>query len=129
SGRLLFAASDAIHGTELWSVLVGQPWYNPVNPLDVDGDDRVAPIDALLILNRLNLHLGGPVPLDANAGPLFYDTSDDGNVSPIDVLLVLTYLNSHPGGEGEANAAADDFSGLIDLLAADAMTPARRRRI
>jgi hypothetical protein len=85
--------------------LVGNPWHNALNPLDVNGDTFVTPIDALLIINYLNnngagmLPLPPPVPfpgyLDVNAsnpaGP---------SVEPADALLVINRLNS-PNGEGE----------------------------
>lgn len=72
-------------------------------PLDVNGDGRVSPIDALLVINRLNHTPGtltesralvtGPAGGGPRSGSDPFDTSGDGNVSPIDALLVINYLN------------------------------------
>ena len=42
--------------------LVGNPWHNALNPLDVNGDTFVTPIDALLIINYLNNNGAGMLP-------------------------------------------------------------------
>lgn len=65
---------------------------NPTNPLDVNGDSSVDPLDVLIIINAINLYGIGPVPpppqfvgyLDANA---------NGAVEPLDVLMVINQLN------------------------------------
>ncbi|MCA9220652.1 MAG: tandem-95 repeat protein [Planctomycetales bacterium] len=81
------------------------PWQNPSNRLDVNADGFVSPIDALLIINRLNSDGAGPLPTPTpTAPPPYYDTNGDGNVSPIDVNLVITELNRVNSGEGEAAA-------------------------
>ena len=84
-----------------------KPWQNPVNPLDVNDDGRVAPLDALWIVNQLNQSEAHelPPPTSTNAPPPFLDTSGDGNVTPLDALLVINFLNARGGvfhGEAEA---------------------------
>jgi hypothetical protein len=79
-------------------------WHNGLNPLNVNDDGFVSPIDALLIVNALNRGEAGKLPVD-RPRPLttpFYDTNRDGFLSPIDALLVINYLN-RGGGEGEAD--------------------------
>ncbi len=80
-------------------------WQNPIQSLDVNNDGFVTPLDALLIINSLNLVGPRTLPnpaLPPNAPPPFYDTNGDGNISPLDVLLVINRLNSSQGeGEGE----------------------------
>jgi len=85
----------------------------PLGPnavLDVNNDGFIAPIDALILINFINLYSGDPrylVPQNLLSGgfnlvapppPLptgsyYYDPSGDNNISPIDVNLVVNYLN------------------------------------
>jgi len=68
------------------------PHQNPVNKFDVDGDGIVAPIDALFIVNHLNLNLPAVLP-PINTTSVFLDVSGDNFVSPIDFLLIINWLN------------------------------------
>ena len=67
---------------------------NPRNPLDVNDDGHVAPVDVLQIVNYLNrdqnLVISGESP--------YYDVNGDGEVAPIDVLQIVNYLNRNPVG-------------------------------
>ena len=73
-------------------------WRNPVDSLDVSQDQLVTPIDALLVINEINL--GGSRRLaDARQGTAPYlDASGDQFLSPIDALLVINHLNSTGSG-------------------------------
>jgi len=78
------------------------------NALDVDGDNFVSPLDALLIVNSLNLReeipWSDPVRGAASYASRKIDTNGDGVVSPLDALMVINSLNSRGGGgEGEGN--------------------------
>jgi len=79
-------------------------WHSILDPLDVNADGFVSPIDALLVFNYLNAGLPSQTPLDADHEPPYLDTSDDGFVSAIDALLVINFLNvpDIDAGEGEA---------------------------
>jgi hypothetical protein len=99
------------------------PWHNAGSPLDVNGDGRVTPLDALLVINRLNQSGPGAMePLSinrSNAGsaepsfaPTYYpDVNGDRRVTPMDALLVINALNasrtvpSRSEGEGESAGA------------------------
>lgn len=74
---------------------VAVSWTNPVEPLDVNNDADISPLDVLLILNELNT-VGSHelVPPGSGGPPAFLDTSGDGFVSPLDALLVVNHLNS-----------------------------------
>jgi hypothetical protein len=83
------------------------PWQNSRNPLDVNNDGVVAPIDALIVINYLNLIQGsGQLPAPPAAPPPFYDTSGDNVAAPQDALLVINFLNDQSNGEGEAPSSA-----------------------
>jgi len=72
------------------------PWQNPVDSLDVNNDGFETPIDALLIINRLNTIGPGSVPDLANSTPPpYYDTNGDNFITALDALLVISALNSH----------------------------------
>ena len=52
------------------------PWQNPANPLDVNLNNSVEPLDALIIINRLNQGLGGSLPGPGIDGPpRFFDVN------------------------------------------------------
>ena len=82
--------------------------------VDVDNDGFISPLDALLVINKIN---SGDTSLVATpfARAPFVDVNGDGNCSPIDALLVINWLNAHTGdstpiGEAEGEAAStDDF--------------------
>ena len=82
--------------------IVGNPYKNQTNNLDVNGDGKVSPIDALNVINYLNGPLPKVLTLPHTAAAPYYDVNGDGNVTPLDALLVITFLNSiPPGGSGE----------------------------
>ena len=64
---------------------------HPVQPLDVNNDGAVDPLDALTVLNALRRAGGDPVPLDATRG-LYLDVDGDGSAEPLDALAVLNGL-------------------------------------
>ena len=74
--------------------------FTDLQPLDVNRDGFVSPLDVLVIINQLNL-------LEARTALVFhnqYDVNQDGFLSPIDALLVINYLNrsiQNSNGEGE----------------------------
>jgi VCBS repeat-containing protein len=84
------------------------PWQNQ-NPLDVNDDGCVSPIDALIIINKgYSEELSTP---DAENGPPpYYDVNGDNWVSPIDAHTVITVLND-PDYEIECATPEGEFSG------------------
>ncbi|MCA9225143.1 MAG: hypothetical protein KDA47_06000 [Planctomycetales bacterium] len=85
------------------------PWQNPLNPLDVNRDGSVSPIDALLVINALNAGQAGSLVHPETSGLLpqrLLDTNGDNELSPVDVLVVVNFLNSGGVSEGEAGASA-----------------------
>jgi hypothetical protein len=84
-------------------IIAGNAWQNTDNPLDVDGDTVVAPVDALLVINEMNnrrvsdpVNGALPLPPDPANGPEqigYLDVDADRFVSPRDALLVINALN------------------------------------
>jgi hypothetical protein len=83
-------------------------WTNPLEPLDTDGDGRVTPVDALVIINELNRRQGSfELTEDRPPEAYYFDVNDDGWVTPIDALRVINELNRRGGtgsGEGESQS-------------------------
>jgi VCBS repeat-containing protein len=114
SDLFTYEVSDGNGGADTVTVnltIVPRPpsiWQNPSNRFDVNADSFVTPIDALLVINRLNTLGPGELPNPAippNAPPPFYDVNGDGFVTSNDVLQVINELNLRAaGGEGESLA-------------------------
>jgi hypothetical protein len=107
------AAGNANVASSADAELVYEPWHNIKNPLDVDGSDTVEPLDALIIINRLNSYPGNsrlPVPIPEKHP--FYDVNNDNLCTPLDVIIIINYFN-RATGEGEA----DHFAGQLPLRA------------
>ncbi|MFO0869998.1 MAG: peptidylprolyl isomerase [Pirellulales bacterium] len=124
--------------TQVVSVLVqANPllWQNPDSPLDTDGNQTLAPRDALIVINELNFrqftnNSGQFIVARPDVGFdfLFYDTSGDNLVTPRDALLVINELNNPQGGaageaEGEG-AAVESVSGDAGESVSPSMTDA-----
>lgn len=79
------------------------PWMNASDPFDVNDNNVVQPLDALIVINDLNRN--GPRRLQTTDPTFPYlDVNGDLSVSPIDALQIINFLNRQPssgGGEGE----------------------------
>lgn len=109
----LIAAADRVQAT---------PWQAPVEPLDVNNNGTLAPIDALLVINRLGLYPNGTLPpLSGGQTPDAYvDVNGNGIVAPIDALLVINQLSRN---SSSANGRAVDADTLNDEDAPDRQAP------
>ena len=96
-------------------ILGPQPkrWQNPANHFDVNQDDRVSTVDALVIINGIS-RLGGQRVLGIDFDPTpFFDVNGDGNISALDALLVINQLAR---GQAESElASVNDFSSFSKL--------------
>ncbi|MEO1526321.1 MAG: dockerin type I domain-containing protein [Planctomycetota bacterium] len=94
---------DRVEQSQL-SVIVTRANYglhNPVMPADVNLDGAVSPVDALLIINRLQqmsfeMMEDGVAELDR-----LYDATSDGQVTTRDALYVINRMSQSAGAEGE----------------------------
>jgi hypothetical protein len=92
-------------------------WTNPVEPLDVNNDTFVSPLDSLLIINELN-GLGArelEPPGGENIPPPYLDPSGDGFISPMDALLVINRLNETNSVQSAVAAVSAAKSTSIEL--------------
>jgi len=105
------ALPPSLRRTPTVSVSSGAGHANPVNPLDVNGDGTVAPLDALAIINDLNSNGARQLTGVASSAP-YVDTNQDGVISSNDVLRIINFLNSRVVGEGEAASSLDPVVGI-----------------
>lgn len=124
----------------LFAVDPAFPWQNPANPLDVTGDNLVASLDALVMINRINSSSSRTLaaPTASDASPPFYDPTRDNMLTALDVIQVVNFLNGEPtggaAGEGENAAGGESattvssgsapFSPLAATITTDAISPA-----
>jgi Dockerin type I domain len=127
------------------SSLPSSPDMNSMNPLDVNNDGVVSPIDALLVINQINTGASDQLIISTFTVAVapFLDVNGDRVVTPIDALLVINHINAYGVGdqaEGESTAADAYFSAvgsgsndfydteLWSLLATDTNSQNSRKR-
>jgi hypothetical protein len=105
---------------ELEPTILEQVWSHPHQwlplPPDVNADGRITPLDALLVINELNV--AGPRRLeDVLPGSLagrYLDVSGDGWVTPLDAALIIGQVNAEASGE-DANLSSNAYSPVATL--------------
>jgi hypothetical protein len=99
------------------------PWQNPLNRLDVDGDGSVSPLDVLALINGINQGRGSaPLPEydpESSAAFYFFDVMGDGDLSPLDVLQVINAINS---SQMEAEGESGQESEFVQIQADSSLT-------
>jgi len=92
------------------------PWHNTIanKNVDVNADGLITPLDALLVIDALNLKGAGtglPVPpIPPDTSPPFIDVTGDNLISPDDALGVIDYLNTHPETSSFSLSAMNAFA-------------------
>lgn len=71
--------------------LMASDFHNFLEPHDVNDDRRVSPLDALVVINKLNRAEDSP------GHHAFEDVNDDSKVTPMDALLVVNSINASVG--------------------------------
>ena len=100
-------------------VISETPWQNKVNRFDIDGDQAVSPLDALVLVNLINANTfpNGQLPARGSTQPDgFFDPNGDNLLGPLDVLSLINEINhgSRAAGEGEGGKR----SNLVDQVMA-----------
>ena len=94
SNRRLFSES-----LEPRAMMAADVAHNFLYPHDVDDDGSVTPLDALVVINRLNRGSDD----SASAERKFHDVDDDSQVTPLDALILINDINfksTAPVGNG-----------------------------
>ena len=76
------------------------PRLSPWNPIDVDDDGDVSPLDVLIVVNSVNRDGFRTLVYDPEEAP-FYDTNGNNSLETLDILQIVNYLNKKGEGEGE----------------------------
>jgi hypothetical protein len=109
-----------------------RPWHNYSREVDVNADGLVTPIDALTIINELNVRHARPLPFAGdNLFDMFgfLDVYPDGLLTPNDALQVINALNktdrvSQVAGEAQTDLSNIELGVSAELaVVADAMSP------
>jgi hypothetical protein len=102
-------------------------WHNASNPLDVDDDQSISPLDVLRLIDQINKYGSRQ---SQGVGEIFCDVDNDGFISPLDVLSVNNWINSRSGGEGESDSSSRDKESSLDQLFAVELNwlPQRERK-
>jgi hypothetical protein len=91
------------------------PFHNYLASTDVDGDFKISPLDALMVINQLNT--SGAGSLSGRSAPQsrsgLVDADADNNLSPLDALLVINSINRGEG-VGELAEIKYEFYALND---------------
>ena len=91
------------------------PFHNYLASTDVDGDFKISPLDALMVINQLNTIGAGS--LASRSAPQtrtgLVDADADNNLSPLDALLVINSINRGEG-IGELAEIKYEFYALND---------------
>lgn len=95
---------------------------NPTNRYDVDNDGFVSPIDALILINDINLNGDRVLPASTTRPP-FLDVDGDGSISPLDVLAVVNFINDRGNAAGEGEGEGMESLGWFQTV--EIMSPAK----
>jgi hypothetical protein len=135
---LLFGATQPVQASyEIEPIVVkANPWQNAANRFDVNHSGFITGLDALIIINRLNLQgpavlppPGESIPTDNPPTPLyptqaFFDVNGDGRVTAADALAVINELNAGRGGAVLMAAGDGDQSIMATPIVAAPMLAA-----
>lgn len=93
------------------------PLLNVSNPLDVDGNSKVEPLDALRILNVIGRNQGNNRALElVNTTPFYVDPNGSNTVTSLDALLVINHIARQSQSSSSPVAApAVAAEGLSDV--------------
>ncbi|MFM7932444.1 MAG: dockerin type I domain-containing protein, partial [Pirellula sp.] len=84
-----------VESLESRSVMAGDFFHNFVLPEDADASGSVTPLDALVVINRINQSVeGNPTDADPTSRSGMLDVDADSEVTPLDALVVIDSLNS-----------------------------------
>lgn len=72
-------------------------WHHPSEPLSVNQDALIEPLDGPSIVNSLNMEGARTLPGVMGKPPFYFDTSDDNSITSLDALLVINFLNRGSG--------------------------------
>jgi hypothetical protein len=100
------------------------PWQNPVNPLDVNGDQLVNSLDLQIVKDALSSQ--GPHALGTPSGQFSrFDVDGDNFLSALDLLLLSKAISENRSSLSTAAPAVPEPSTLVMLFSSGLLLAAR----
>lgn len=103
-------------------------WQNPDEPLDVNGNGKIEPLDALIVINFLNRRSSGSPGVMTDAPPPYLDVRGIGSVAPLDALLIINHLNRQARAAGEGEHPTDSMTARFDAVVVESDHERLRQR-
>lgn len=95
---------ESLERRELLAGDIGH-FHNSLEPLDVNDDAEISPVDALVLINELN-RTEPATEGERGARPRsFNDVNNDGQLSPVDALMVVNGINRRFDAERRGDRA------------------------
>ena len=98
---------EVLSNTALVSVKVFAAYQNQLNPLDVDADGSITPLDVLTLVNDINKNGLRDLPNGVPSSAPYLDTNGNGKLDPLDVLEIVNFINANKGRGAEGESAID----------------------
>ena len=115
--RKLQSRKMFVENLENRTVMAGDCFHNFVLPEDADASGSVTPLDALVVINRINQSIASnasnPNPLHAQG---LADVDADAAITPLDALVVIDHLNSQNLASGASRASRVDLHRRIERI-------------
>jgi hypothetical protein len=100
------------------TVMAGDCFHNFMLPEDADANGSVTPLDALVVIDRINQSFSNrPSRSNATTDLALVDVDADNSLSPLDALGVINHLNAQTTlGSGTARASRVELSRRIERI-------------
>jgi hypothetical protein len=100
------------------TVMAGDCFHNFMLPEDADANGSVTPLDALVVIDRINQSFSNrPSRSNATTDLALVDVDADNSLSPLDALGVINHLNAQTTlGSGGARASRVELSRRIERI-------------
>jgi len=105
---------EVVSNTALVSVKVFSAFQNQRNPLDVDDDGSITPLDVLALVNDINANKIRELPTGVPSNAPYLDTNGNGQVDPLDVLEIVNFINASRAGGGGAEGESRIDASKVD---------------
>jgi VCBS repeat-containing protein len=89
-------AADPKTATSTVSFTIDKPHprHNTANPMDVNADGYITPMDAQRVIDYINAHPGNGAVAAGDYGPNYPDVDGDNYVAAIDALTIINWINA-----------------------------------
>ena len=106
-----------VENLENRTVMAGDCFHNFVLPEDADASGSVTPLDALVVINRINQSMAtNPACPQSSEVFRLSDVDADAAITPLDALVVIDHLNSQNVPSGTPRASRVDLQRRIERI-------------